>query len=141
MLIRRRLLHLDGNNQGFTLVELLVTVVILGLAIVSIGGLYYSLQIAQSQTEHLDIANRAASTEIENLRNSGYSSLVPGDTIDFSSSLPSSLPQGRTGTVTITEPQSGLRRVDVTISYKDFGKSEVVKLSSDIGIIGIGQGQ
>ncbi len=129
------------STSGFTLVELMVTVVVLGLVITSLGGLYYTMQILQVQSQHLDLATRAADSEIEDLRNLGYSNLTVGTNITFTSSLPSALPSSKTGTVVVTQPLSGLERVDVTVSYTDYGKSESVTLSSDIGIVGIGQTQ
>jgi len=129
------------GDGGFTLVELLLTIVVLGIVITSLGGLFYITQILEVQSQHLDLATRAARTEIEDLRNAGYDTLTPGDTINFTSSLPTELPPSRSGTVTISQPASGLRRVDVTVSYTDYGQPETVTLSSDIGIIGITSGQ
>jgi prepilin-type N-terminal cleavage/methylation domain-containing protein len=131
----------SSTQAGFTLIELMVTIVVLGIVIGGIGGLYYSMQIVQVRSQHLDLATRAARSEIEDLRNNGYSSLKPGNTLDFTSRLPSKLPPSRKGTVAISQPLSGLRRVDVTVSYQDYGKAQKVTLSSDIGVIGIGQGQ
>ena len=128
-------------QAGFTLVELLVTIVVLGIVIGSLGGLYYAMQATQAKSQHYDLAVRAARTEIENLRNNGYSALTPGSTIDFTSSLPTQLPAGKSGSVAVSQPVDDLRRVDVTISYKDYGKTQTVTLSSTIGVIGIGQGQ
>lgn len=128
-------------QDGFTLIELLVTIVVLGIVIASLGGLYYLMQITQVQSQHYDIAVRAARTEIENLRNNGYATLTPGSTINFTSSLPTALPPSKSGTVTVSEPAADLRRVDVTIAYTDYGKSQTVTLSSEIGVIGLGQGQ
>lgn len=138
-LIIKKLKPLKSNGEGFTLVELLVTLVIMGIVATSFAGLYYLMQIAQIRSQHLDLAIQAARTEIESLRNEGYDSLTPGQNINFTSTLPSSLPPNRNGVVTVTEPVSGLRRVDVNVTYTDFGKPVDVELSSDIGIIGIGQ--
>jgi len=129
------------REAGFTLVELLVTIVVLGIVIASMAGLYWTMQVTEVRSQHLDIANRAARTEIENLRNNGYNNLTPGVNINFTSSLPSSLPKDRAGTVVVSQPVDDLRRVDVTVTYTDFGKTQTVTLSSNIGIIGIGQGQ
>ena len=129
------------QESGFTLVELIVTIVVLGIFITSLGGLYYIMQASSVKTQHLDMATRAARTEIEQLRNNGYGLLTPGSTIDFTSSLPSSLPSDRKGTVTISQPADDLRRVDVQVTYTDYGKTQKVILSSNIGVIGIGQGQ
>jgi len=129
------------NSKGFTLIELLVTVMVLGIVIVSLAGMYYVTQIAEVKSQHYDLAVRAARTEIEDLRNTGYDSLTPGSTINFTSSLPPSLPSGANGSVVVSEPMSGLRRVDVTVTYSEFGDTQTITLSSDIGIIGIGQAQ
>ena len=130
-----------SNQKGFNLIELLVTIIVLGIAIASLGGMYYAMQATQTESAHYDLAVRAARTEIESLRNNGYDSLTPGNTINFTSSLPSGLPPNATGTVDISEPMRGLRRVDVSIVYTDFGQQQTVTLSSDIGIIGLGQSQ
>ena len=129
------------GEQGFTLVELMVTIIVLGIVIAGIGGLYYIMQVAEVRSQRLDLALRAARTEIESLRNNGYNALTPGGSINFTSSLPTALPAGRTGTVVVSQPLPDLRRVDVTVSYTDYGKAQSVTLSSNIGIIGIGRGQ
>ena len=138
---RRQWVAIYTHQAGFTLVELIVTIVVLGIVITSLGGLYYIMQRAAVRTQHLDLATRAARTEIEQLRNSGYSSLTPGTPIDFTSSLPANLPADRSGIVTVTQPADDLRRVDVQITYTDSGAPQKIILSSNIGIIGIRQGQ
>jgi len=129
------------DDKGFTLVELLVTIIVLGVVITSLGSLYYLMEITGVQSQHYDLAVRAARTEIEDLRNNGYNALTPGTNINFTASLPTSLPKGRTGTAAVSEPLPGLRRVDVTVAYSDYGKQQTIILSSDIGVIGIGQGE
>lgn len=133
--------RLNSSAKGFTLVELIVTIVVLGIVITSLGTLYYEMQVAEVRSQHYDLAVRAARTEIERLRNNGYSALTPGGTIVFTSSLPTALPRDRAGSVAISQPTADLRRVDVTITYADYGRAETIILSSDIGVIGIGQGQ
>lgn len=131
----------QSDQKGFTLIELMITVIVLGISIAGIGSLYYSMQNLQVQSQHLDLATRAARTEIEVLRNNSYNSLTPDSTIDFTSSLPGQLPPDKKGTVSVTQPVAGLRQLDVKVTYTDFGKPETVQLTSDIGVIGIGQGQ
>lgn len=139
---KRRLTTTSSRDEaGFTLVEMIVTIVVLGIVITGLGSLYYIMQQAAVRAQHLDMATRAARTEIEQLRNTGYSALTPGTPIDFTSSLPTGLPADKQGVVTVTQPTDDLRRVDVQITYTDNGKAQEVILSSNIGIIGIRQGQ
>jgi type II secretory pathway pseudopilin PulG len=126
-----------GDSRGFTIVELTVTIIFLGFVVLGISSLYLSIANIQRQSQYTEIANRAAQTEVESLRNSTYNQLVAGQDIDFTTQL-SGLPNA-TGTVVVTEPESGLKRVDVTVSYNAGSQQHDVTLSSLIGVIGITQ--
>jgi prepilin-type N-terminal cleavage/methylation domain-containing protein len=130
---------MKDKQAGFTIVELLTTVILIGLVTGWLGSLFISIQNIQQQTTYVDLATRAAQREIETLRNDNYASLTPGQTINFTSQLPSRLPGGSTGTVQVSQPTADLRRVDVTVTYKVVGKQRSVTLSSLIGVIGITQ--
>ena len=125
------------SSHGFTLVELMATIVVISFVVLSIANLYYSSQSAERKSNYLDQATRAAQREIEILRSNRYVSLTAGQSITFTDDLPTSLPKNRTGTVAVTEPLAGLKRVDVTVSYTDAGEAQQVVLSSLIGEIGL----
>ncbi len=127
------------KQTGFTIVEVLVTIVFLGFVVAAVTELYISIQRVQERTAWLQSASQAAQTEVESLRNNNYNSLTTGSNIDFTSSLPTRLPNPKSGTVAISEPQTGLKRVDVTISYTEHGTQHQVKVTSLIGVIGISQ--
>lgn len=127
------------SQHGFTLAEVMITLVIVGALMIGLGTLFISIQRVQAQASYIETANRAAQREIETLRNGTYNSLTPGQTIDFTAQLPSSLPSGATGTVTVSEPVAGLRRVDAMVTYRYGDISRDVTLSSLIGIIGVTQ--
>lgn len=127
------------NQTGFTLAEIMITLVIVGALMVGLGTLFISIQRVQAQASYVEMANRAAQREVETLRNNTYNSLTPGQPIDFTSQLPSALPGGATGSVAVSEPISGLRRVDVTVAYSYAGAPRNVTLSSLIGVIGVTQ--
>ncbi|HVI60713.1 MAG TPA: type II secretion system protein, partial [Candidatus Saccharimonadales bacterium] len=130
---------MNERQSGFTLVELLVTIAIVGITTASLASMFISIQKIQHQTLHVDGATRAAQREIESLRNDNYASLTPGQTINFTSQLPDNLPPGSSGTVQVSQPSNDLRRVDVTVTYKENGKQRNITLSSLIGVIGITQ--
>jgi prepilin-type N-terminal cleavage/methylation domain-containing protein len=130
---------MKDRQEGFALVELLVTIILIGLTVGWLSTLFITTQGVQHQTQYTDSATRAAQREIETLRNDNYASLTPGQDIDFSDDLPPTLPDGSNGTVEVSQPASDLRRVDVTVTYRSGGQQHDVKLSSLIGVIGITQ--
>ena len=127
------------KDAGFSLVELTVTIFVTGVVFMSIANLFLTIQRAQRQTSYLETATRAGQREIEILRNNQYNQLTPGEDIDFTSDLPDELRPPRSGTVEVSEPIAGLRRVDVTVTYRDGSDQRTVKLSSLIGVLGITQ--
>lgn len=127
------------GNTGFTLIELIVTITIMGILVVGLVNLYMTIEASQRKSYHLELATRAGDRQIESLRNAQYTSLTPGEDIDFTDTLPEDLPAPRSGIVKVSEPSLGLRRVDVSITYKDGSKNRTVKQSSLIGVIGISQ--
>ena len=118
----------------------LITGIVL-FAVVSIAMINLSTLVMNIQTysRYRESATLAAQREIESLRNSNYTSLTDGDTIDFTSQLPDYLPEGKEGTAVISEPSTGLKRVDVTVSYPQQGNTKEIKLSAIIGELGITQ--
>jgi len=128
------------RQEGFTVVEMAVVVTIFGIMVISLGTFFSVLETSQRSARYLDIATHAAKDEIEQLRNSNYALLMPGTTIDFTSSLPSGLPAGSTGSAVISDPSlTNLKRVDVTVSYAIGSTPKTVKLTSFIGASGLAQ--
>ncbi len=127
----------QSNQLGFTIVELLITIVIIGIAGVGIGSLFYAVQYTQVRSQHRDLATRAAQRRIEYLRNSSYNTLTAGTTQNFTADLPAGLPGTKSGTVEITEPTPGLKKLSVTITYNENGRQQQVKMTSTVGLIGL----
>lgn len=129
---------LSKNSTGFTMAELLVTIIVIGIVFTGVSSIFISIQRAQVKTSYLESATRSAQKEIESLRNRNYNNLTTGQLIDFTDDLVD-LPSGSVGTVAVTEPTPGIKRVDVTVSYNYEGQTKNVNLSSLIGVIGIVQ--
>lgn len=127
------------NERGFSLAELMITLVVVGIVISSVALVLTTIQRGQRETAFLEAATRAAQRQIEVLRNNQYNQLEPGQDITFTEDLPATLPSPKSGVVQVTEPTPGLRRVDVTVSYQSGGNQKSVKLSSLIGVLGITQ--
>lgn len=116
-----------------------MVIAIIGVLVSGISAVFIGAQNTQTRTLQLEAATRAAQLQIESFRNNNYNSLVPGEEINFTSSLPSTMPDNKTAVARISEPKPGLKRVDVEISYQAHSKEEKVQLSSLIGILGITQ--
>lgn len=130
---------MQNQQSGFTIVELVVAIVIIGLLVVGVTSLYITVEATQRKTRLLETATRAGEKKIEELRNNHYNTLENDSTIDFTSELPDTLHEPRSGTVDVSEPTPGVKRVDLSISYKDGSNTREVELSSLIGILGLGQ--
>lgn len=126
------------KQSGFTIIELVVSIAILGVVITSVVTLFSVVQSTQRRTVHLENATRSAQRQMESLRNNNYNNLVAGDTIDFTTQLPVSL-QNRSGTVLVSEPSPGIKRLDISVVFFEGPTRQEVKLSSLVGILGITQ--
>lgn len=109
-----------AKQQGFTLVEVLVVIVVLGIGMGALVSLFTSIQSVQRGAAYMNIAAHAARTEIERLRTTDFNSIQAGGTYPFSQPLPSSLPADSTGTITVSTPANATssKQVNATVTYK-----------------------
>ncbi|MGI9027739.1 MAG: type II secretion system protein [Candidatus Saccharimonadales bacterium] len=126
------------NQTGFTLIELVVSITLIGVVIGSTLTLFLTIQSTQRRTVYLETATRSAQRKMESLRNNNYNNLVAGQTLNFTAELPVEL-KNRTGSVLVSEPTPGLKRIDITVEYYEGTSRQEVKLSSLVGILGITQ--
>jgi len=128
----------SGSETGFTIVELLVTIGICGIIIPVLALGLTNLTLLNNRARDLSLANMLAQNKAELLRSSGYNSIAVGTT-DFTSELPSVLSSPKSASYTISTPQTGIKQVSITISYKDVSASRSVNYSTLISEIGINQ--
>ncbi|MEX2014405.1 MAG: hypothetical protein WD885_00515 [Candidatus Saccharimonadales bacterium] len=128
-----------GNKDGFGLVELVTDIALFGIVSIAMINLSTLVMNVQTSSRYRQSATLAAQGQIETLRNSNFTSLEDGQVIDFTSDLPDFLPAGKSGIVEVSEPEPGLKRADVTITYPQGGNDKEIKLSAIIGELGITQ--
>lgn len=126
------------KHSGFSIIEIAITVAVIGMMIIGLSNLMVAIGGIQRQSDNLSVATRLAEAKIESLRNNQYNTLVNG-TIDFSDELPQRLAAPRSGTVSVSEPSPGLKRLDIDVSYRENSRTKTVRLSAIIGNIGISQ--
>jgi prepilin-type N-terminal cleavage/methylation domain-containing protein len=121
------------THKGFTLIEMLVTIWILLLMLVVIGGLVSAFPLLRF-SKHQDLALKIATTEIDALRALGYDSLPASGSI--SSSLLSALPSGA-GARTVTDINDATKEVHVAVSWVETsGNAHEVVLTTFITEVG-----
>lgn len=127
------------RQQGFTIVEILVVIFMFSASIITLSSLFSYIQYAQRDVQYLDIATRAARAQVEYLRNGKYATLTPGTPVNFTSSLPSTLPGESTGVVTVSIPSGmyGLKKLDVKVEWPVGGATKSTTLTALIGASGM----
>ena len=128
----------QDNSYGFTIVELTVSVVVAAIFFLSLNVAYTSYVHGGEQVKDLTLANSYAESKIESLRNTGYNSLALGTT-SITGELPSDLKSPRSGSLQISSPQTGLKKIDLSISYNDQGTSRTYSYTTYVGELGVGQ--
>lgn len=129
---------LSPNDKGFTVVELLITIGICGIIVPVLAAGLTTLALINNRARDLALANTMAQNKAELLRSSGYNSILPGTT-DFSADLPSTLSSPKSGSYTVTEPETGIKDIVIQISYKDVSSSRTVNYKTKVSEIGINQ--
>lgn len=135
---RRRGLEPSANHSGFTIAELVITIVIMGIIIPAVALALTNLSVVNYQARDLTLANMIAQNKVETLRSAGYNSVATG-TQSFTSELPSTMGSPKSASYTVTTPQTGIKQVDVSISYTEYKAAKSISYRTYISELGVGQ--
>jgi len=124
--------------SGFTVVELVVTIVAAGVIIPAVALALANIIGIDHRARDLTLASSVAQTETETLRSVGYNSLSHGTT-SFTSQLPAAMGNPKSANYTISTPETGVKQIDITISYSDYGASHTFTYRTYISELGVGQ--
>ena len=125
-------------QNGYTIVELLVTLFVGAVLLVALNTVIISQIHLSERTRDLALSSAFAENKIESLRSLGFSGLTDS-TSDITSELPTELKKPRTGTLIISTQASGLKKIDITITYNDQGAPRTYSFTTYIGELGVGQ--
>ncbi len=126
------------SNRGFTIIELLMTIVVFGLVMPGLIGLVTSIDRLNDRARDLSVINSLVENKAESLRSISYTGVSNG-VFDFTSELPATIGSPRTATYTISSVTSALKQVDLAITYSDHGSSKTLNYRTYIGELGVGQ--
>lgn len=128
------------KERGFTIIEFIVASMFIGIVILALYSLFLGIKQIDRTTNNYTTATSVAQQLIEEYRDIPYNSIAIGTVNDTSTALgpyPNLLsPRSATATVTSVNA-SGIKQVDVTVSWKDRTGSKTVHLTSQISDIGL----
>jgi prepilin-type N-terminal cleavage/methylation domain-containing protein len=126
------------SQDGFTIVELVVTIVVAGFIIPAVAVALTNLSVVNKIARDKTLANMLVQNKVETLRSAGYNSLSDGTT-SFVSELPNTIGSPRTASYTISSPATGIKQVDITISFSEYHVSKSLSFRTYISELGVGQ--
>lgn len=128
----------EQKNAGFTIIELLVTIVVFAILVPTLASMIGLLDGVNDRSRDLSVVHALVENKVETLRSASFTSVNTGTT-DFTSELPVTIGRPRSATYTITAVNSALKQVDVAISYSDHGSTRSLTYRTYIGELGVGQ--
>jgi prepilin-type N-terminal cleavage/methylation domain-containing protein len=125
-------------QKGFTVVELLVTVVVAGVIIPAVAMALTNLSVVNKLARDQALANLLVQNKVETLRSAGFNSLNNGTT-SFSAELPNTFGTPRSASYSISTPQTGLKQIDVSISFTEYHSTKSSAYRTYVSELGVGQ--
>lgn len=126
------------NSEGFTLVEIIVAIAVGAIVTVTLSQVVNNYVHLSQRGRWLSLANSYIEGKAESLRNAGYNG-IPLGTTTLTSELPADMPVGKSASMIVTTPTGGIKKVYLTVSYKDQGQIQVYNYTTYVGELGVGQ--
>ena len=127
-----------GASQGFTIVELLVTMIVGGLLAGSVALLLGLHTHLAQKGRDVSVTNSYVENKVESLRSIGYLGLTNGTT-NLTSELPSELKAPRSASMVISDESAAIKQIDITVTYNDQGTARTYSYTTYVGELGVGQ--
>ena len=121
--------HLKVGSDGFTLIEIMITLVILSIGLLSLAGLQVSAIKGNANSKRMTTAVSIAEKKIEQIKNIPYTDIQSESAQQFTVERVNFTQQV---TVTANNPVQNIKKIDITVSWKGGPKSYTVPLSTII---------
>lgn len=119
-----------GPNNGFTLIEVMLTLVILSIGILAMARLQIAAIRGNALSQRMTTAASVAEGKIEQLKNTPFADIQPESSTKVTAS---NLNFTREVTVTNNSPMANTKTVSVIVTWKDRLKTYTVPLATIIG--------
>ena len=113
MTITRLLIRKVKDTRGFTLLEVMITAVILAIGLLGLAGLQIVAIKGNSFGQQMTVASTLAQNQLEMLRESAGALSNGNDTVTDQNGITYT----RTWTVTANAPQASMDTVNMTVSW------------------------
>lgn len=134
-------MKLDKGSAGFSLVEIIVGIFLVGLIVLVIGNLPNAIKLVSSSQSEL-ILREVAAKKMEDIRLAGYDSLANGTTTIVDSRM--NKLDGVSGHTVISDcPQNictggqQIKQVKITITWNEEGEPKTYQLVTLVGKDGL----
>ncbi len=115
-----------GNyKKGFTIIELIIVIIVLGICFAPIAVLFRNVSIKYATSEIMQIATALAEQEMERVTSLRFSSVIAEGPTLFTGNFSNYSYQVRVSTATIgavSYPQNRYKRVDLDVSSGIIGR-------------------
>jgi prepilin-type N-terminal cleavage/methylation domain-containing protein len=128
------------NDIGFTLVEVIVTIVVAGIMMIGLSTTVVGIRLINARSKDAALINSVAIEKVEELRSRTFIQLDDGS-YDFTNELPDTITNDRSATYTVSSVpgNASLKEIVVSINYNDFNNESTYEYKTYIGELGVGQ--
>jgi type IV pilus assembly protein PilV len=118
-----------STEDGFTLIELMITLVILSMGLVALAGLQVSAIKGNTFSKRMTAAVSIANQKLEQIKDTAYANILSESSTQITQS---NMTFTRQVTVTNNSPMANTKTVNVTVTWSDGSDSHSVPITTVI---------
>jgi len=126
------------TQAGFTIVELLVSLIVGAILVGSVNTIYTNQLFLSQRTRDTVIANAFVEAKVEALRSRGYLGVSLGST-DITGEMPAELNLPRNATLAVTTHSTSVKQIQLTLTFNEQGVAQNYSYITYLGELGVGQ--
>jgi type IV pilus assembly protein PilV len=118
-----------GIEDGFTLIEIMITLVILSIGLTALAGLQISAIKGNTFSKRMTAAVSIANQKLEQIKDTAYANILSESSTQITQS---NMSFTRQVTVTNNSPLANTKTVNVTVTWSDGSNSHSVPITTII---------